>query len=139
MAELKTKLNDASVEKFLKAVEDKEKRELSYKILELMKKITKEEPKMWGNSIIGFGTYHYKYKSGQEGDWMQVGFSPRKQAVTLYIMSGFSKYGNLMNKLGKYKIGRSCLYIKKEEDIDFKVLKELIAQSVKYIRNKKWE
>jgi hypothetical protein len=139
MAELKTKLNDASVEKFLKAVEDKEKRELSYKILELMKKITKEEPKMWGNSIIGFGTYHYKYKSGQEGVWMQVGFSPRKQAVTLYIMSGFSKYGNLMNKLGKYKTGRSCLYIKKEEDIDFKVLKELIAQSVKYIRNKKWE
>lgn len=139
MAELKTKLNDASVEKFLKAVEDKEKRELSYKILELMKKITKEEPKMWGNSIIGFGTYHYKYKSGQEGDWMQVGFSPRKQAVTLYIMSGFSKYENLMNKLGKYKTGRSCLYIKKEEDIDFKVLKELIAQSVKYIRNKKWE
>ena len=139
MAELKTKLNDASVEKFLKAVEHKEKRELSYKILELMKKITKEEPKMWGNSIIGFGTYHYKYKSGQEGDWMQVGFSPRKQAVTLYIMSGFSKYENLMNKLGKYKTGRSCLYIKKEEDIDFKVLKELIAQSVKYIRNKKWE
>jgi hypothetical protein len=139
MAELKTKLNDASVEKFLKAVEDKEKRELSYKILELMKKITKEEPKMWGNSIIGFGTYHYKYKSGQEGVWMQVGFSPRKQAVTLYIMSGFSKYGNLMNKLGKYKTGRSCLYIKKKEDIDFKVLKELIAQSVKYIRNKKWE
>ncbi len=139
MAELKTKLNDASVEKFLKAVEDKEKRELSYKILELMKKITKEEPKMWGNSIIGFGTYHYKYKSGQEGDWMQVGFSPRKQAVTLYIMSGFSKYENLMNKLGKYKTGRSCLYIKKEEDIDFKVLKELIAQSIKYIRNKKWE
>jgi hypothetical protein len=70
---------------------------------------------------------------------MQVGFSPRKQAVTLYIMSGFSKYGNLMNKLGKYKTGRSCLFIKKEEDIDFKVLKELIAQSVKYIRNKKWE
>lgn len=139
MAELKTKLNDASVEKFLNSVEDEEKRELSYKILELMKKITKEEPKMWGTSIIGFGTYHYKYKSGQEGDWMQVGFSPRKQALTLYIMSGFSKYEDLMNKLGKYKTGKSCLYIKKEEDIDFKVLKELIAQSVKYIRNKKWE
>ena len=139
MAELKTKLNDASVEKLLNSVEDEEKRELSYKILELMKKITKEEPKMWGTSIIGFGTYHYKYKSGQEGDWMQVGFSPRKQALTLYIMSGFSKYEDLMNKLGKYKTGKSCLYIKKEEDIDFKVLKELIAQSVKYIRNKKWE
>ena len=139
MSELKTKLNNASVEKFLNSVEDKEKRELSFKVLEMMKKITKEEPKMWGSSIIGFGTYHYKYKSGQEGDWMQVGFSPRKQAVTLYIMSGFSRYDELMNKLGKYKTGKSCLYIKKEEDIDFKVLKELITQSVKYIKNKKWE
>lgn len=139
MAELKTKLNESSVEKFLNSVEDKEKRELSFKVLELMKKITKEEPKMWGTSIIGFGTYHYKYKSGQEGDWMQVGLSPRKQAVTLYIMSGFSRYDELMNKLGKYKTGKSCLYIKKEEDIDFEVLKELVAQSVKYIKNKKWE
>ncbi len=139
MAELKTKLNNASVEKFLNSVEDKEKRELSFKVLELIKKITKEEPKMWGTSIVGFGTYHYKYKSGQEGDWMQVGFSPRKQAVTLYIMSGFSRYDELMNKLGKYKTGKSCLYIKKEEDIDFKVLKELVAQSVKYVKNKKWE
>ena len=139
MAELKTKLNESSVEKFLNSVEDKEKRELSFKVLELMKKITKEEPKMWGTSIIGFGTYHYKYKSGQEGDWMQVGLSPRKQAVTLYIMSGFSRYDELMNKLGKYKTGKSCLYIKREEDIDFEVLKELVAQSVKYIKNKKWE
>jgi hypothetical protein len=139
MAELKTKLNDASVEKFINMVNDQEKRELSFKILELMKKITKEEPKMWGTSIIGFGTYHYKYKSGQEGDWMQVGFSPRKQAVTLYIMSGFSRFEELMNKLGKYKTGKSCLHIKKEEDIDFKVLKELITQSVKYIKNKKWD
>jgi len=139
MAELKTKINNASVEKFLNSVEDQEKRELSYKILELMKNITLEEPKMWGTSIIGFGSYHYKYKSGQEGDWMLVGFSPRKQAVTLYIMSGFSKYDKLMDKLGKYKTGKSCLYIKKEEDIDFKVLKELIVQSFKYIRNKKWE
>lgn len=139
MPELKTKINNASVDKFLNSVEDQEKRELSYKILELMKKITKEEPKMWGTSIIGFGTYHYKYASGREGDWMQVGFSPRKQAVTLYIMSGFSRYDELMKKLGKYKTGKSCLYIKKEEDIDFKVLRELIAQSVKYIRNKKWE
>ena len=139
MAEIKKKLNESSVEKFLNSVEDKEKRELSFKVLELMKKITKEEPKMWGTSIIGFGTYHYKYKSGQEGDWMQVGLSPRKQAVTLYIMSGFSRYDELMNKLGKYKTGKSCLYIKKEEDIDFEVLKELVAQSVKYIKNKKWE
>ena len=138
MAELKTKLNDASVEKFLNSVVDEKKRELSFKILDLMRKITKEEPKMWGTSIVGFGTYHYKYASGQEGDWMLVGFSPRKQAVTIYIMSGFSRYDELMNKLGKFKTGKSCLYIKNEEDIDFKVLKELITQSVNYIKKKKW-
>ncbi len=101
MAELKTKLNDASVENFINSVEDEKKREFAFTILEMMKKITKAEPKMWGNSIVGFGTYHYKYKSGQEGDWMQVGFSPRKQAVTLYIMSGFSRYEELITKYGK--------------------------------------
>lgn len=139
MAELKTKLNDASVEAFINTVEDKNKREFAFTILEMMKKITKAEPKMWGTSIIGFGTYHYKYKSGQEGDWMQVGFSPRKQAMTLYIMSGFSRYEELLSKLGKFKTGKSCLYLKKAEDIDMKILKELVAQSVKYIKNKKWE
>ena len=139
MAELKTKLNDASVEKFLNSVVDEKKRELSFKILDLMRKITKEEPKMWGTSIVGFGTYHYKYASGQEGDWMLVGFSPRKQAVTIYIMSGFSRYDELINKLGKFKTGKSCLYIKNEEDVNLKVLKELITQSVNFIKKKKWE
>jgi Domain of unknown function (DU1801) len=139
MAELKTKINDASVEKFLNYIEDVKKREFAFTILELMKKITKAEPKMWGTSIIGFGTYHYKYASGREGDWMQVGFSPRKQSITLYIMSGFSRYEELLGRLGKHKTGKSCLYIKKEEDIDMKVLKELLTQSVKYIKNKKWE
>jgi len=139
MAELKTKRNDASVENFIDFVEDEKKREFSYIILELMKKVTKAEPKMWGTSIIGFGTYHYKYAGGREGDWMQVGFSPRKQNMTLYIMSGISRYEELLSKLGKYKTGKSCLYIKKEEDVDMKVLKELVTQSVKYIKNKKWE
>lgn len=139
MYELKTKLNDSNVEKFLNSVEDKTKRELAFKILDLMKNVTKEDPKMWGSSIIGFGSYHYKYKSGQEGDWMLVGFSPRKQAISLYLMSGFSKYDDLLNKLGKYKTGKSCLYIKKEEDIDFKVLKELVTHSVKYMKSKKWD
>jgi hypothetical protein len=139
MAELKTKLNDASVEDFLNKIDDQNKREFSFKILDLMKKVTKAEPKMWGTSIIGFGTYRYKYKSGQEGDWMQVGFSPRKQAMTLYIMSGFSRYEELLSKLGKFKTGKSCLYLKKEEDLNFKVLKELVSQSVKYIKNKKWD
>jgi Domain of unknown function (DU1801) len=128
MAELKTKINDASVEKFLNFVEDEKKRKFAFSILELMKKITKAEPKMWGTSIIGFGTYHYKYASGREGDWMQVGFSPRKQSITLYIMSGFSRYEELLSKLGKHKTRKSCLYIKKEEDIDMNVLKELVTQ-----------
>jgi len=138
MAELKTQPTKASIEKFLKKVTDEKKRNDSYKILELMKKITKEEPVMWGPSIIGFGSYHYKYASGREGDFFMTGFSPRKQNLTLYIMSGFKKYPELMNKLGKYKTGSSCLYINKLEDVDMKVLKELISESVKYIKNKKW-
>lgn len=137
MAELKTKLNDASVEKFLNTVEDKQKREDCFKILEMMKKITKEEPKMWGPSIVGFGSYHYKYESGHEGDMCIAGFSPRKQALTIYILPGFDKYESLMKKLGNYKTGKSCLYIKKLEDIDMKVLSELITESVKWMKNRK--
>jgi hypothetical protein len=108
----------------------------SFKILEMMKKITKEEPKMWGPSIVGFGNYHYKYESGREGDFFITGFSPRKQNLVLYIMPGFKRYTELMNKLGKYKTGKSCLYIKKLEDVDIKVLKELISKSVMYIKQK---
>lgn len=134
MAELKTKLNDASVNKFLNSVADKEKREDCFTVLELMKKITRSEPKMWGSSIVGFGIYHYKYASGREGDWFLCGFSPRKQNLTLYIMSGFSKYEGLMKKLGKYKTGKSCLYINNLEDIDMKVLKDLITESVKSLK-----
>lgn len=137
MAELKTKLNDASVNKFLNSVVDKEKREDCFSVLELMKKITRSEPKMWGSSIVGFGIYHYKYASGREGDWFLCGFSPRKQNLTLYIMSGFSKYDGLMKKLGKYKTGKSCLYINNLEDIDMKVLKELITESVSFLRKNK--
>jgi len=133
MAELKTKVNDQSVERFLDSVDDEKKREDSYTVLNLMKKVTGAEPKMWGNSIVGFGTYHYKYASGREGDWMQTGFSPRKQNLTLYIMSGFSRYEDLLSKLGKYKTGKSCLYIRKIEDIDLEVLEELIGQSVKHV------
>lgn len=136
MVELKTKVNDASVNDFLNSVEDQKKRDLSFKILKLMKDITKAEPKMWGPSIIGFGKYNYKYKSGREGEWMLTGFSPRKQSVTVYIMSGFSKYENILKDLGIFKTGKSCLYIKKEEDIDFIKLRELIKQSVRYLNNK---
>lgn len=137
MAELKTKPNKASIEKFLNSVKDEKKREDSFEILKLMKQITKAEPVMWGPSIIGFGSYHYKYESGREGDFFITGFSPRKQNLTLYIMSGFKKYPELMKKLGKYKTGSSCLYINKLEDVDMKVLKVLINESVKYMKNKK--
>lgn len=137
MAELKTKVNDASVNKFLNSIGDKQKIEDSFTILELMKKITRSEPKMWGSSIVGFGLFRYKYASGREGDWFLCGFSPRKQNLTLYIISGFSKYAGLMKTLGKYKTGKSCLYINKLEDIDMKVLKELITESVNSLKTKK--
>ena len=139
MAELKTKPNILSVEKFLNSIKDEQKRKDSFQVLEMMKKITKEEPIMWGTSIVGFGKYHYKYASGREGDWFLTGFSPRKQNLTLYIMSGFKRYNELMKKLGKHKTGSSCLYINKLDDIDLKVLKELISESVKYMKNKKWQ
>jgi len=136
MAELKTKLNKASVEKFLNEVKDEKRREDCIKILDVMKKITKEEPKMWGTSIVGFGSYHYKYESGREGDMCITGFSPRKQSLTIYIMPGLEKFDPLMKKLGKYKTGKSCFYINKVEDVDMKVLKELITESVKYMKQK---
>jgi len=130
MAELKTKENDADVEAFLNGIEDEKRRKDSFAVLELMKKITKAEPKMWGASIVGFGNYQYKYQSGREGDWLVSGFSPRKQNLTLYIMSGFSRYDELLAKLGKHKTGKSCLYINKLEDINLDVLAEMIETSV---------
>lgn len=136
MSELKTKENKASVEKFLNGVSDTKKREDSFTILEMMKKITKKEPKMWGPSIVGFGKYHYKYESGREGDFFISGFSPRKQNLTIYIMPGFKKYEELMKKLGKYKTGKSCLYIKRLEYVDMKILKELVSSSFKYMKEK---
>jgi len=136
MAELKTQKNNASVIAFLGAVENDQRKKDSFTVMELMKKITKSEPAMWGPSIIGFGSYHYKYASGREGDWFLTGFSPRKQSLTLYIMSGFKKYDEILNRLGKYKTGKSCLYINKLEDIDFDVLKELIQTSVDYLKSK---
>ena len=134
MAELKTKVNNASVDKFLKGVKDERVREDCYKILEIMQKATKAEPKMWGTSIIGFGSYRYKYASGREGDWMLTGFSPRKQNLTLYIMPGFDEYENMLKELGKHTTGKSCLYIKKLEDVNTKVLKKLVTQSVKKMK-----
>ena len=137
MSELKTKLNNKSVLKFINSVKDEKKRRDSLAILNMMKKITKEEPKMWGDSIIGFGSCHYKYASGREGDWFLTGCSPRKQNFSLYIMSGFKEYGELLKKLGKHKISKACLYIKSLEDIDTKTLKELITKSIKKMSSAK--
>lgn len=136
MAELKTKKNKASVEEFLNAVEDPKKREDSFRVHKIMEEVTGEKAAMWGPSIVGYGTYHYVYDSGREGDWMAAGFSPRKNALTLYIMSGFTKFDGLMSKLGKFKTGKGCLYIKRLEDVDEAVLRELIAESVKFIQIK---
>ena len=133
-AELKTKVNDASVTEFLNSVDDEQKRNDCFEILKLMKQITKEEPKMWGSSIVGFGSYHYKGKSGREGDWMLTGFSPRKQNLTLYLMGGFDTHADLLNKLGKFSTGAGCLYIKTLNDVDRKVLKELVQASVRRMK-----
>ena len=133
-AELKTKVNEASVEQFLKSVDDEQTRKDCYEVLKIMKQVTKEEPKMWGTSIVGFGSYHYVGKSGREGDWMLIGFSPRKQNLTLYLMGGFDTHADLLKKLGKYKTSVGCLYIKKLDDVDKKVLKELVTETVKTMK-----
>jgi len=132
--ELKTKQNDASVTEFLNSVADERKRKDCFEILKMMKQITKEEPKMWGASIVGFGSYHYKGKSGREGDWMLTGFSPRKQNLTLYLMDGFDAHGALLKKLGKFTTSVGCLYIKTLDDVDKKVLIELVQASFKRMK-----
>jgi hypothetical protein len=136
MAELKTKLNNASVDKFLKGVKDEQTRADCYQIIEMMNKATKAEPKMWGTSIIGFGNIHLKYESGRELDWFPIGFSPRKQNITLYLMGGLEQK-ELLDKLGKYSTGKGCLYIKKLADVDIKVLNKLVTTSAKNMLNKK--
>lgn len=131
MAENKTKQTKASVDKFISAIKDENIQKDCYTIIKIMKSVTKEEPKMWGPSIIGFGTYHYKYASGREGDMCSAGFSPRKQNLTIYLSLGFEKQKALLEKLGKHKTSKVCLYIKSLKDVDAKVLKELISNSVK--------
>lgn len=130
MSELKTKVNDASVEDFINSVPHEGKRQDSFTLLEMFKRVTGEAPKMWGESIIGFGMYHYKSeRSSQEGDWPLTGFSPRKQSLTLYLSFGFEPYEVLLAKLGKHKTSKGCLYINKLADVDLKVLEELIGKS----------
>jgi hypothetical protein len=134
MAQLKTKPTDQSVADFINSIDDVNKREDCWKILQIMQEACGETARMWGDSIVGLGSFHYKYTSGRDGDWFLTGFSPRKKDLTLYIMAGFEQYTQLLDVLGKYKTGKSCLYIKRVDDIDLGVLKELVERSVKHLR-----
>jgi hypothetical protein len=136
MPEQKTKPTSVSVERFLDQVADEQVRDDCNALTAIMKKITTAEPKMWGPSIVGFGSYHYKYESGHEGDACLTGFSPRKQNITLYVMPGATQHAALLDRLGKFKAGKGCIYIKKLADIDETVLKDLIKQSVDSLRSK---
>ena len=124
---------DPSIQSFLETIEDTKKRADSVALIHFLREVTGEEPKLWG-SIVGFGSYHYKYDSGREGDSPLTGFSPRKQNLTLYIMSGFEDYEALLARLGKHKIGKACLYIKRLDDIDLETLKTLILRSIAHVR-----
>lgn len=132
MAELKTKPNEQNVEAFLSGVADENRRQDCLALINLMKEVTGAEAKIWGDSIVGFGSYHYCYESGREGDWFLTGFSPRKNNLTLYIMSGFEQSEALLQKLGKHTTGKACLYVKRLQDIDQAVLRELVKRSVEY-------
>ena len=130
MSEPKTKPTEESVEEFLDAVDHPQKKADSFELLKIMKEVTQEEPIMWGTSIIGFGSYHYRYASGREGDWPIVGFSPRKRSLTVYLTPGLDEIGDLLGKLGKHRVGKGCLYINKLSDVDTDVLKEIIKKSI---------
>lgn len=136
MAELKTKLNDAPVDKFLATVKDETQQKDSQELLKIIGTITKQQPKMWGTSIVGFGSFHYKGASGREGDWFLTGFSPRKQNMTVYFCKGFKEIAPHLKKLGKHKTGTGCLYFKSLAGIDVKVLKQMLKDYYK-IHSKK--
>ena len=138
MAELKTKQNNANVSEFINLFADGEqKRKDSFELLKLMQDFTGYEPKMWGPSIIGFGSYHYKSeKSSQEGDWPLIGFSPRKAAISLYVYTGAKEHEYLLEGLGKYKMGKACIYVKKLSDINQDVLKKLMKATIDYLQAK---
>jgi hypothetical protein len=131
---LKTQRNAGSVKQFLDRVPDERRRDDARAVSAIMEDVTGEKPAMWGTSMVGFGSYHYKYESGQEGDWPLVAFAPRKDSLTLYIMPGFTEYSGLLEKLGKHKTGRSCLYIKSLNDVHLPTLKTLVRHSVKHMK-----
>jgi len=136
MYELKTKENDGSVIEFIESVESPKKKEDAYKLLEIFTETSGYPAKMWGPSIIGFGSYHYKYASGHEGDAPLVGFSPRKAKISLYFAPGDTKREELLEKFGKYTTGKACVYINKIADVDVDVLKELITQSIQFLKER---
>jgi hypothetical protein len=133
MTDLKTKLNDASVADFLNSIKDEQVRKDCWTIVDIMQEATKAKPQMWGTNIVGFGSYHYKYASGREGDWMLTAFSPRKQNITLYLYAGFEGRDELMAQLGKHSCGKACIYIKRLSDVHLPTLKKLIKGSVKHM------
>lgn len=134
MAENKTRPKKTGVTAFLAGIEDVQMRRDAKKVAAMMREATGSRARMWGSNIVGFGQYHYRYESGREGDFMITGFSPRKQALTIYIIPGFGRFEKLMARLGKHKTGKSCLYIRRLSDVDEKVLRQLIGNSVKYMR-----
>jgi len=134
MAEPKTQETEASVADFLNAIPDEAKRADAWRVARLMEEETGAPPRMWGDSIVGFGHYHYKYASGREGEWMLAGFSPRKANLTLYLMSGFDRFEDLRARLGKHTVGKSCLYVKRLSDIDEAALRQLVRESVEHMR-----
>jgi hypothetical protein len=134
MSENKTRPTDKDVIDFLNNVDHTTRREDAFTLLEMMRELTGAEPVMWGGSIVGFGSYHYKYESGREGDMPLVGFSPRKQSMTLYIIPGFDDYDDLLEALGKHKIGKSCLYVNKLADVDLDVLRKLVKTSYEHMK-----
>ena len=136
MSEAKTKATSMNVKDFLNAIEDVQKRKDAFVVLKMMEEVTGKKAVIWGTSIVGFDSYHYKYASGREGDWPIIGFSPRKTMLTVYIMPGFKPYKDKLKKLGKHKLGKSCLYIRKLADIDLGILEEIITDRVQRMRAK---
>jgi Domain of unknown function (DU1801) len=136
MAEMKTTRNNASTSAFIGEITDPLKRKDCRELMKIMHRITNKRARMWGSSIVGYGSYHYKYESGREGDLMITGFSPRKQNLSIYFMQGFKKYKDLTEKLGKHKLGRSCLFIKKLDDVNRDILETLLTRSVEDMRSR---
>ena len=136
MAELKTQKNDGDVTAFIESVEDETKRSDCHELVTMMERLTGDPASMWGKSIVGFGNYSYKTSDGKSHSWFKVGFSPRKQNLTLYIMTGFDKYDGYLTRIGKHSLGKSCFYVKKLDDIDRDVLEEMVAESIRWIDNR---